>query len=91
MTRWTIARTAYIDKLEQRVRVLEVERARHEWLKAQYRALERSHTSALSFIRQHRCSPAALPPAAAVPHLGDNVVDFRRSPAPTEEAPRGTD
>jgi hypothetical protein len=67
--RYVIARRADIDRLEHRIRRLEVEAARHEWLKASHRALERSHDAALSWIRSHRCSPVALPAAAAVPLL----------------------
>jgi hypothetical protein len=67
--RYVIARRAEIDRLEHRIRRLEVEAARHEWLKASHRALERSHDAALSWIRSHRCSPVALPAAAVVPLL----------------------
>ena len=75
--RYVITRRAEIDRLEHRIRQLELEAARHEWLKASHRALERSHDAALSWIRSHRCSPVALPASAAVPSF--------------EEADRGTD
>lgn len=90
--RYTIVPRAHLDRLEQRIRVLEIEQARHGWLKAQYRALERSHEAALRFIRQHRCGhPAAIPAAASIVHLGDNVVDFPGRTVDPTEVPHGTD
>lgn len=73
--RYVVVPRSKIDKLEQRIRLLEVEKARQEWLAAQYRALERSHQRALDWIRAHRChvSPLASAPADVV---GDNVVDI---------------
>lgn len=66
--RYVIVPRSKVDGLEQRVRLLEVEKARQEWLAAQYRALERSHQRALEWIRAHRChpSPMAAEPAAVV-------------------------
>lgn len=74
--RYVILPRDRVDRLEQRIRLLEVEKARHAWLAAQYRALERSHEAALSWIRAHRCSAYALPPAAEIPQHDDNVVNF---------------
>lgn len=75
--RYVILPRSRVDRLEQRIRLLEVEKARHQWLTAQYRALERSHEAALSWIRGHRCSAYALTPAAEIPLHDDNVVDIR--------------
>lgn len=75
--RYVVVPRSKIDKLEQRIRLLEVEKARQEWLAAQYRALERSHERALGWIRAHRChvSPlASAPEPAAV--VDATVVDI---------------
>lgn len=82
--RYVITRRTDIDTLQQRIRVLELDVARGEWLKAQYHALERSHEAALRWIRAHRCTPAALPPAAQIPSHDDNVVDIRGREAAAE-------
>lgn len=89
--RYVIVRRSYIDTLQHRIRVLELEIARGKWLKAQHHALERSHEAALRWIRAHRCTPAALPPAAQIPSHDDNVVDIRGRDAATPEVTRVSD
>lgn len=64
--RYVIVRRSHLDRLEHRIRMLEVDAARHEWLKASHRSLERAYESALAWMRSHRCSPSALPASAAM-------------------------
>ena len=89
--RYVITRRSYIDTLQHRIRVLEVEAARTKWLKYQHHALERSHAKAIAWIRAHRCTVGALPAAAQIPSYDDNVVDIRGRDAATPEVNRVSD
>lgn len=89
--RYVLTRRSYIDGLQHRIRLLEVEAARHEWLKAQYHALERAYGAAQVAIRTHRCHPGALPTAAGMTVPDDNVIDIRGRDAATPEVNRVTD